>query len=331
MQAIVYHCYGPPDVLRCEEIEKPIPGDGQVLVRVRAASANPIDWHFMRGTPYFIRMMAGVTGPKNPRLGTDLAGQVEAIGRGVERLKPGDAVFGASQGAFAEYVCAAEAAFAAKPDRLTFEQAASLPVAAITALQVLRDRAHVQPGRTVLINGAAGGVGTFAVQIAKAFGAEVTGVCSTPNVALVRSIGSDHVVDYTRENFTSSGRRYDLIIDCIGNHPLAAIRRTLNPTGTYVAVGGSGGRWAGPLPRAIGACILSWFSAQQFSLHLAKLTLADLEALRDLVTAGKLTPVIDRSYRLEQVPEAIRYLEQSHARGKVVIAISQGAAASSAG
>ena len=232
MKAIVYHNYGSPDVLRFEEIEKPIAGDNEVLIKVRAASVNPLDWHFMRGTPYLVRLMAGLRKPKVTRLGVDVAGQVEAVGRNVTQFKPGDEVFGSCRGAFAEYACAPPSrALVMKPDNVTFEQAASVPVAAFTALQGLRDKGHIQPGQKVLINGAAGGVGTFAVQIAKSFGADVTGVCSTRNVDMVRSIGADQVIDYTQEDFTKSGQRYDLIFDCVGNHSLSACRRVLNPKG----------------------------------------------------------------------------------------------------
>ncbi len=231
MKAIVYHNYGPPDVLKYEEIVAPTAGDDEVLIRVRAASVNPLDWHFMRGTPYFLRIMTGLLKPKDRRLGVDVAGQVEAVGRNVTQFKPGDEVFGSCRGAFAEYACTAESALVTKPDNVTFEQAASVPVAAYTALQGLRDKGHIQPGHKVLINGAAGGVGTLAVQIAKSFGAEVTGVCSTRNVDLVRSLGADRVIDYTQEDFTKSGQGYDLIFDCVGNHSLSAYRRVLSPKG----------------------------------------------------------------------------------------------------
>src|SRR5208282_4799228 len=231
MKAVVYYQYGSPDVLKCEETEKPVPGDGEVLIKVRAASVNPLDWHFMRGTPYMLRIMAGPGQPKDKRLGVDVAGQVEGVGRNVTQFKPGDEVFGACRGAFAEYACASESALVMKPDNVTFEQAASAPVAAFTALQGLRDMGHIKPGQKVLINGAAGGVGTFAVQIAKWFGAEVTGVCSTRNVDMVRSLGADQVIDYTQEDFTERGQRYDLFFDCVGNHSLSACTRVLNPKG----------------------------------------------------------------------------------------------------
>jgi NADPH:quinone reductase-like Zn-dependent oxidoreductase len=322
MKAIVYHNYGSPDVLKCEEIEKPAAGDGEVLIKVRAASVNPLDWHFMRGAPYFVRMMTGLRKPKIARLGVEVAGQVEAVGGNVTQFKPGDEVFGSCRGAFAEYVCTFERALVAKPDNVTFEQAASVPVAAITALQGLRDKGRIQPGRKVLINGAAGGVGTFAVQIAKSFGADVTGVSSTGNVDMVRSIGADRVVDYTQEDFTRSGQRYDLIFDTVGNHSLSAYRRVLNPKGTYVAVGGPAGRWFDPMADLIKMLALSPFVSQKLAMVLAKLSKEDLTVVRELMMSGKVTPVIDRRYRLSEVPEAIRYLEAGHARGKVVIAMA---------
>jgi NADPH:quinone reductase-like Zn-dependent oxidoreductase len=327
MKAIVYSNYGPPDVLRCEELEKPTAGDDEALIRVRAAALNPLDWHFMRGTPYFLRMLAGLRKPRYQRLGVDVAGQVEAVGRNVTRFKPGDEVFGSCRGAFAEYACAPESALATKPDNVTFEQAAAVSVAARTALQGLRDKGQVQPGQKVLVNGAAGGVGTFAVQIAKSFGANVTGVCSTRNVDMVRSLGADRVLDYTREDFTKNGHRYDVIFDSVGNHSLLACRRVLNPKGNYVAVGGPSGRWMiGPLASAIAAPVLSRFVSQQFFMVLTKPSQEDLSILHDLMKAGKVTPVIDRRYGLSEVPEAIRYLEAGHARGKVVI-LPGGAAA----
>ena len=325
MKAIVYDNYGSPDVLRCEDIEKPTAGANEVLVNVRAASVNPLDWHFMRGSPYGLRMMAGLRKPKVRRLGADVAGHVEAIGRNVTQFNPGDEVFGTCRGAFAEYACASEQAVAAKPGNLTFEQAASVPVAAITALQALRDKGRIQPGQKVLINGAAGGVGTFAVQIARSFGADVTGVCSTKNVDMVRSIGADHVCDYIKEDFTKSGKQYDLIVDCVGNHSLPAYRRVLTPRGTYVVVGGPPGRWIGPLALVIKTQLLSPFVSQKLATIMANLRQADLASMRQLIEAGKVTPVIDRRYGLTEVPEAIRYLEEGHARGKVVITVGRDA------
>jgi NADPH:quinone reductase-like Zn-dependent oxidoreductase len=321
MKAIVYRRYGPPDVLRCEDIEKPAPGDDEVLIKVRAASVNPRDWHCMRGSPYVARMQFGLRKPKAPWLGVDVAGQVEAVGGNVTRLKPGDEVLGVCHGAFAEYACASESALVLKPDNVTFEQAAAVPVAAFTALQALRDKGRIQPGQTVLINGAAGGVGTFAVQIAKSFGADVTGVCSTRNVERVRSTGADWIIDYTREDFTQSGQRYDLILDCVGNHSLSACRRLLNPQGIYIIVGAPDGRWISPLPRVLQALVMSRLGSQSLVPFLARVNQKDLIILRDLMAAGKLNPVIDRCYRLEEAPEAIRYLEAGHARGKVVITV----------
>ena len=322
MKAIIYSNYGSPDVLKCEEIEKPTPGDNQVLIKVHAASVNPLDWHFMRGTPYFLRLMAGLRKPKDRRLGVDVAGHIEAVGRNVTQFKPGDEVFGSCRGAFAEYACTSESALFLKPTKVTFEQAASVPIAAITALQGLRDKGQIQSGQKVLINGASGGVGTFAIQIAKSFGAHVTGVCSTGNLDMVQSLGADHVIDYTKEDFTQSAQRYDLILDCVGNHSLLANRRTLNPTGRYVAVGGPTGRWMiGPFARAITSRLLSLLATQKLFMVLAKLNKEDLGIMHELMKSGKVTPVIDRRYTLSQVPEAIRYLEEGHARGKVIISL----------
>jgi NADPH:quinone reductase-like Zn-dependent oxidoreductase len=322
MKAIVYHNYGSPDVLKCEEIEKPTAADNEVLIKVRAASVNPYDWHFMRGTPYLVRIMAGLRKPKNRQLGVDVAGQVEAVGRNITQFKPGDAVFGACRGAFAEYACTSESALVTKPDNVTFEQAASVPIAAFTALQSFRDKGHIQPGQKALINGAAGGVGTFAVQIAKSFGAYVTGVCSTRNVDMIRSIGADHVIDYTQEDFTKSGQRYDILLDLIANHSLSACRRILNPKGICVTAGGSAGRWmAHALARSIAALVWSQFVSQKFVGCFAKPSKEDLTIMHELMAAGKVTPVIDKRYNLREVPEAIRYLEEGHARGKVVITL----------
>jgi len=320
MKAIVHCDYGSPDALALEDVEKPVPAADEVLVRVRAAAVNPLDWHFMRGTPYFARVEMGLRKPKGIRLGVDFAGTVESIGRNVTEFRPGDEVFGGRTGAFAEYVSVrADRAVVQKPPNVTFEQAAAVPIAAITALQGLRDKGQLQRGQKVLINGASGGVGTFAVQIAKAFGAEVTGVCSTKNVELVRSLGADRVIDYTREDFTKSGQRYDLILDNVGNHSLLECRRALTPRGRYVLVGGPSGRWLDPLPRALEAFLLSRFVSQDMGMFLAELNKKDLNLLNDLMQAGKVRPVVDRRYRLGEVPAAIGYLEQGHARGKVVI------------
>jgi len=320
MKAIVYNTFGPPEVLRYEEIEKPTPSDDQVLIKIRATSVNPLDWHFMRGTPYFVRLMLGLRKPKVTRLGVDVAGEVEAVGTNVRRFKPGDTVFGACRGAFAEYACAPESALAMKAATVTFEQAASLPIAACTALQGLRDKGRLRPGQKALINGAAGGVGTFAVQIAKSLGADVTGVCSTRNLALVQSIGADRVIDYTAKDFTDGTQRYDVILDCVGNRSLSACRRVLEPKGILVAVGAPSGRWMiGPLASTMAAAVLSRFTSQKAVGFVAKVNRDDLSLLNDLIAAGKITPVIDRHYPLNELPGAIRYLEEGHARGKVVL------------
>ena len=325
MKAAIYTRYGPPDVVRVADVEKPVPRDGEVLLKVRAASVNPLDWHFVRGTPYLGRLAFGLLQPKDKQLGRDVAGKVEAVGSRVTLLKPGDEVFGVCRGAFAEFACAAESKLAIKPDQLTFEQAASVPIAGLTALQGLRDKGQVQPGQKVLINGAAGGVGTFAVQIAKWLGVDVTGVCSARNVELVRSIGADHVIDYAREDFTTSGQRYDVILDNVLNHSLSEYRRVLTSRGKYVSVGGGGTNqqgWIGPgLTRGIAALALSRFVSQDLSFFMAKLNSKDLAIMSDLITTRKVTPVIDRTYKLSEVSEAIRYVEEGHARGKVVITL----------
>jgi NADPH:quinone reductase-like Zn-dependent oxidoreductase len=321
MQAITYNCYGPPEVLQLAEIEKPVPADDQVLVKVHAATVNPLDWHYMRGSPYIMRLDSGLGAPKDPSMGVDFAGTVEAVGKNVTRFKPGDEVFGGRSGAFAEYVTVREdRALALKPSNISFEQAAAVPIAAITALQGLRDKGNLKPGQKVLINGASGGVGTFAVQIAKTLGAEVTGVCSTRNVDMVRALGADHVIDYTRENFTESGQRYDLILDNVGNHSLLDVRQALAPDGTLVIVGTSSkGNWLGPLWRPLTAILVSPFVSQNLVSFMARLDPQDLSVLAELMQSGQLTPVIDRRYSLSEVPAAIRYLEEGHARGKVVI------------
>jgi NADPH:quinone reductase-like Zn-dependent oxidoreductase len=325
MKAIVHHDYGSSDVLRFEETEKPLPNDNQVLIKVRAAAANPLDWHYMRGTPYIMRIMGlGLRKPKDPRFGADVAGQIESVGRNVTEFKPGDEVFGTSGGAFAEYAPASKDRVVLKPADLTFEQAAAVPVAALTALQALRDEGRIRPGQRVLINGASGGVGTFAVQIAKSFGADVTGVCSTRNVAMVRSLGADHVIDYTKEDFTQGAKAYDLILDNVGNLSLLAARRVMSPKGIFVMVGGGGphdGRWIGPLAGPIKAFMLSPFVSQKFVMVMASINKHDLIVLNELMETKKVTPVIDRTYPLSEVPAAIRYLEEGHARGKVVITV----------
>jgi NADPH:quinone reductase-like Zn-dependent oxidoreductase len=330
MKAIVYRTYG--DALRLEDVARPVCDDNQVLVKIRAASVNPLDVYYARGTPYLVRTDAGLFEPTVQRLGVDLAGQVEAVGRNVTRFEPGDEVFGHRFGAFAEYACASERALATKPANLTFEQAASVPVAAITALQGLRDRGRIRPGHKVLVNGASGGVGTFAVQIAKALGAEVTGVCSTKNVDLVRSIGADHVVDYTQEDFTRSGQRYDLILDMVANHSPPEYRRVMSPQGIHVVVGSvDKGLWLKPFIPSFRGAVYSLFVSQEFVGMLARINAEDLTVLRDLMQAGKVTPVIDRAYGLGEVPEAIRYVERGHARGKVVITVDHAGEVSPAG
>jgi NADPH:quinone reductase-like Zn-dependent oxidoreductase len=323
MRAIVYCDYGSPDVLRLADIEKPVPDDDQLLIKVHAAALNPLDWHFVRGTPYVMRMQTGLRKPKVVQLGVDFAGTVEAVGKNVTQFKAGDDVFGGRTGAFAQYLCVrADRAVVKKPANLTFAQAAAVPIAAVTALQGLRDKGQVQPGQRVLINGASGGVGTFAVQLAKTLGADVTGVCSTRNLDLVRSLGADRVIDYTQEDFTKSGLSYDLILDNVGNRSLSEFRRVLTPKGKYVMIGGGGpgdGKWIGALGRPVLALAQSPFIGQDMGMMLAELNKKDLTLLGELMQAGKVTPVIDRHYSLGEVPAAIRYLEEGHARGKVVI------------
>jgi NADPH:quinone reductase-like Zn-dependent oxidoreductase len=338
LKAAVYSRYGPPDVIQIDDLEKPVPKENEVLIKVCAASVNPLDEGLMKGGG---RIVTGLRKPKAGRLGVDVAGKVEAVGRNVTQFKPGDAVFGVCvsdpqasalrvwipQGAFAEYACAPESALVTKPDNMTFEQAAAAPVVAFTALQGLRlgglGNTGQILGQKVLINGAAGGVGTFAVQIAKSFGAEVTGVCSTRNVDMVRSIGADHVIDYKQENFTASGQRYGLFFDCIGNHSLSACRRVLSPKGIYVMVGDRSGRGMfGILFRLVAAFVLTRFVGQKLVTFLARPEKEDLTIMCELMAAGKVTPVIDRRYGLSEVSEAIRYLGEGHARGKVVIRLS---------
>ena len=324
MKAIVSRCYGSPDVLTLEEVARPTPADNEVLVKIHAAALNPLDWHVMRGQPYIMRLSAGFGTPNDIRAGVDFSGTVIAVGKNVTRFKSGDEVFGGKDGAFAEYIAVREdRAIVHKPATLSFEQAASIPIAAVTALQGLRDKGQIQRGQKVLINGASGGVGTFAVQIAKSFGAEVTGVCSTKNVELVRSLGADHVIDYTREDFTQSAERYDLILDNVGNHSPSETRRALKPEGKLVMVGGpNNNRWLGPLVQPIKAKMLSPFVSQELLMFFADLNQADLELLSDLAQAGKLKPVIDRRYTLQEVPAAVRYLEAGRVRGKLVVVTS---------
>jgi NADPH:quinone reductase-like Zn-dependent oxidoreductase len=320
MKAIVYSGYGPPDVLKIEEIAKPAPRDDEVLIKVRAAAINPLDRHIMRGKPFFLRMGFGLRKPK-VRPGRDVAGQVEAVGRKVTRFKAGDEVFGACSGALAEYACTRERALVTKPTTVSFEQAASVPVAGLTALQGLRNKGKIQSGQKILINGAGGGVGTFAVQIAKSFGADVTGVCSTSKVDLVRSIGADRVIDYTHEDFTEGRQRYDLIFDLAATHSMLQYRRVLNPNGTCVLAGGPTTKVSAILASAFEVLVLSRFVSQTFVMFVAKVRTEDLTLLGELMKTGKLTPVIDRRYKLNEVPGAIRYLEEGHARGKIVITV----------
>lgn len=323
MRAITHHRYGTGDVLGLSDVAKPVPGDDQVLIRVRGASVNPYDWHFATGLPYVIRPQFGMLRPKDSRLGADLAGVVEAVGRSVTRYHIGDEVYGLGKlGSHAEYVCAAESTLAPRPENLTFEEAAAVPMGGLTALQGLRDVGQVQPGQSVLINGASGGVGTFAVQLGKWFGAEVTGVCSTRNVEMIHSLGADHVVDYTKEDFTSGPRRYDLIFDLIGNRSASQCRRALNPGGMFVAsFGQPENLWIGPFGFMIRMRALSVLDDRKMVLLSTKPNTEDLEYLTGLIEAGTVKPVIDRLYPLAEVPDAVDYLALGHARGKVVIAV----------
>lgn len=336
MKAIVQHTYGSPDdVLEVQEINKPMAKDDEVLVRVHAASVHPDVWHVVRGVPYVLRIMgAGLLKPKNRVPGTDVAGRVESVGKNVTRFQPGDEVFGESVrghqwhngGAYAEYVSVPEDALALKPANLTFEQAAAVPTSAFIALQGLRDQGQVQPGQRVLINGAGGGVGTFAVQLAKAFGADVTGVDGTGKLDMVRSIGADQVIDYTKEDFTQREERYDLILDIPGNHSFSDLRRALTPEGTYVLIGhdrfgDSGRHWIGGIGQFLRQLVLSPFVSQRMAPRHSKETKDPLGVLKEFIEAGKITPVIDRTFPLSEVPEAIRYLAEGHAQGKVVITV----------
>jgi NADPH:quinone reductase-like Zn-dependent oxidoreductase len=322
LKAITYHRYGSPDVLELEAVDEPVAKDDEVLIRVRAASVNPRDWHFLRGLPYIMRPI-GLRIPKDGGFGSDVAGQVEAVGKAVTRFRPGDEVFAhVLTGGFAEYTCVSEDVLGLKPANLTFEQAAAVPLAALTALQGLRDHGQIQSGQKVLIIGASGGVGTFAVQLGKSFGAHVTGVCSTRNLDLVRSIGADHVIDYTQEDFTQNGQKYDLIFQLAGTRSPSDCRRALTSKGKLILSSGeSDGRWIGPLDRIIKAVALSPFVSQRLGAFEAKRSKEDLQVLKELIESGKVSPVIDRTYPLSETPEAIRYLEAGHARGKVVITV----------
>ena len=324
MKAVVQGTYGSPDVLELRDIDRPVVGDGDVLVRVHAAGVDPGVWHLMTGRPYLVRVMGyGLRTPKVGIRGRDVAGRVEAVGTNVTQVQPGEEVFGIAEGSFAEYVSARVDKLAPKPANLSFEQAAAVPISGLTALQALRDTGKVQPGQQVLIIGAAGGVGSFAVQLAKAFGAAVTGVCSTTKVDLVRSLGAEEVIDYTREDFADGTRRWDLIVDTAGRRSLSHLRRALTHWGTLVIVGGEGGgRWLGGFDRQIlRAPILSLLVRQRLRPLVSKERSGDLVVLKELIEAGKVTPVIDRTYPLSEVPEAIRYLEAGHARGKIVIRV----------
>jgi len=322
MKAIVIEKYGSPDVLQFKEVERPTPNDNQVLVRVQAASANPLDWHLMRGEPFIARLMGtGLLKPKSSKVGADVAGRVEAVGKDVTQFKPGDEVFGTCNGSFAEYACAREDRLALKPANVSFEEAAAIPVAATTALQGLRNKGQIQPGQKVLVNGASGGVGTFAVQIAKSYGTEVTGVCSTRNLDLVRKIGADHVVDYTQEDFTKNEQqRYDLIFDAVGNRSVSDYKRALKPGGTCAVAGFSS------MPRmfehsALGPLMSKTGNKKVGGMGMAKINQNDLVFLKQLVETQKVRPVIDRRYPLSETADAIRYLEAGHAQGKVVITV----------
>jgi len=331
MKAALYTRYGPPEVVQLANTDKPTPTEKQVLLRVRAASINPYDWHFMRGLPYGVRLAAGFSKPKDPRLGVDVSGVVDSVGASVTQFRPGDPVFGSCRGAFAEFACAQESAIVAKPSNITFEQAAAVPIAALTALQGLRlggldaNTPPIQPARKVLVNGASGGVGTFAAQIAHSFGAEVTGVCSTRNLELVFQLGATRVIDYTRENFTKTiprtPIRYDIFFDAVGNHSLSACTRVLNPTGVYIPAGGTTDNFMfRPLARALSALLQSKLRRPRLiPFFVAKSSQADLAILQKLLSTGKVTPVIDRQYPLADISEAIRYLETGHARGKVIL------------
>jgi NADPH:quinone reductase-like Zn-dependent oxidoreductase len=320
MKAILCPRYGSPDVLQFKEMEKPAPTDGRVLVKVHAASANPVDWHTMRGEPFLVRFSEGLRKPKDPRFGTDIAGRVEALGSHVTQFQPGDEVYGVAPGGFAEYASAREDRLALKPTNRSFEEAAAVPVAAFTALQGLRDNGRIQPDQKVLVNGASGGVGTFAVQIAKSFGTEVTGVCSTRNLDMVRSIGADHVIDYTQEDFTKNGVRYDLIYDAVGNRSVSAYKRALRPQGTCVIAGFSG--MSRLFQHLLLGRLMSKTGKKKIGLMgLAKSNQKDLIFMKALLESGKVVPVIDRRYPLQDTAEAIRYLEQGHARGKVIIVV----------
>jgi NADPH:quinone reductase-like Zn-dependent oxidoreductase len=321
MQAIVHSRYGPPDALELKDIDKPVINDDAVLVKVRAAAVGKGDWLTVQGLPYVARLRYGLPNPKHPVPGFDVAGRIEAVGANVTQLQPGDEVFGWCDGSFAEYASVPQGQLAQKPANLSFEQAAAVPISGFAALQALRDTGGVQPGQQVVIIGASGGVGSFAVQLAKAFGAQVTGVCSTKSVDMVRSIGADHVIDYTQQDFTRTGRRYDLILEMAGNRSLADLRRALTPKGTLVLVGGSGGRWFMGTGRTLRAVLVSPFVGQRLRSFLSKPRGEDLVVLQELLEAGKVAPVIDRTFPLRETPEAIRYVGERSTQGKTVITV----------
>ena len=320
MKSVVYHCYGGPEVLRYQNIEKPQPTDTELLIKVEAAGVNPLDWHYMRGSPYLMRLVAGIGAPDDPTMGVDFAGTVEATGSAVTRFKVGDRVYGGVSGAFSEYAIIDESRSIAQiPDSVSFEQAAAMPIAAVSALQALRDSGQLQNGQSVLINGASGGVGTFAVQIAKSMGARVAGVCSTRNVEMVSSLGADRIFDYKKEDFVESGEQYDLIIDNVGNRSISELLRVLKPEGTLVMVGGPSGDWVGPFKNTFPALVNSMFVSQNLNSFLATMNQEDLAILANLMDDGKIRSVIDKRYPLEQTTDAIRYSESGRARGKIVI------------
>ena len=323
MKSVSYRCYGSPNVLEYKDSPKPTISDDEILVKVYAAAVNPLDWHYMRGAPYLMRLMSGLGAPKHTGMGRDFSGIVESVGKNITKFKAGDEVFGGASGAFAEYITIREErALVLKPSNMTFQQAASVPVAGITALQALRDKGNLQTGQKVLINGASGGVGTFAVQIAKSFGAEVTGVCSTRNLDMVRSLGADHVIDYKKDDYTTNGVQYDLIIDMVGNHSLLENRQALTPEGTMVMIGQEKGNWIAPLKGPISALMISPFVEQEFVMFIAQLKKDDLETLGNLMREGKVTPVIKKRYPLSEVAEAIRFSEKGHAQGKIIIEVN---------
>lgn len=321
MKSVRYYCYGAPEVLRLENIEKPSIANNEILVKVHAAGVNPLDWHYMRGAPYIMRLGSGLGAPTDHRMGVDFSGTVEAVGSNVTRFRPGDQVFGGSSGAFAEYLKVSEdRAVALKPNNVSFDEAASVAIAGVTALQALRDSGQVQAGHKVLINGASGGVGTFAVQIAKAMGAEVTGVCSTRNVGMVRGLGADHVIDYKNENFTQQDKRYDVIIDMVSNHSLGDLRGVMEPEGALVMVGSNAkGNFIGPLLRPLWAAMNNPFVSQELKPFLATMKQDDMVALAELMRAGQVRPVLDREFELREIREAMDYSESGRARGKIII------------